>query len=124
MLRDLVLAEDILTAARLITIFTIGYDEAAFNADVKTQSATLHQLLIIGEAVKGLSADFRAQYTDVPWRDMRRMRDILIHRYHNVDLPTVWLTIVRDIPILIVALEPVALLAGESDSIDEGDDTL
>lgn len=80
--------------------------------------------MIIGEAVKGLSVEFRTQHAEVPWRSMSRMRDLLIHRYHNVDLPTVWLTIVRDIPILIVTLEPVAPRRNDGDSIDDGDDAL
>jgi len=119
--------------------------------------------MIIGEAVKGLSVEFRTQHAEVPWRNMSRMRDLLmmllanphygfrarqtacdhachrpvrraplrfassillIHRYHNVDLPTVWLTIVRDIPILIVTLEPVAPRRNDGDSIDDGDDAL
>lgn len=124
MQRDQMLTLDILAAARLIASFTAGYDEASFSADAKTLAAALHELMIIGGAVKGLSVEFRTQHAEVPWRNMSRMRDLLIHRYHNVDLPTVWLTIVRDIPILIVALEPVAPQASAGDSIDDGDDAL
>ena len=48
--RDLATVLDILAAARRVVAFIQGYDEEAFVADEKTQSATLHQLLIIGEA--------------------------------------------------------------------------
>jgi hypothetical protein len=37
--------------------------------DAKTQFAVLHQLLIIGEAVKRLSQEFRAAHPDVRDRD-------------------------------------------------------
>jgi uncharacterized protein with HEPN domain len=108
MQRDRALVLDILAAARLLIAFTDGYDEATFQADLKTQSATLHQLMIIGEAVKQLSDEFRVQHADIPWRDIGRMRDLLIHHYGNVDLHRVWLTVTQDIPALITALEPLA----------------
>jgi uncharacterized protein with HEPN domain len=124
MQRDQVLILDILAAGRMITSFTSGYDESSFNSDEKTQSATLHQLMIIGEAVKGLSIEFRAQHAEIPWRDMSRMRDILIHRYHNVDLHTVWTTVVQDIPTLLAAIEPLATSARDTDSVSSDSETL
>ncbi len=42
---------DIAQAARLILVFKEGMDKAAFLQDFKTQSAILHQLLVMGEAV-------------------------------------------------------------------------
>src|SRR5438067_563789 len=49
MQRDRAQVLDILAAARLLIAFTDGYDEATFQADLKTQLATLHQPMIIGE---------------------------------------------------------------------------
>ena len=43
---------DILKAARLAIEFKGPAEKAEFLEDAKTQSAVLHQLLIIGEAVK------------------------------------------------------------------------
>jgi len=43
---------DILKAARLAIEFKGPVEKAEFLGDAKTQSAVLHQLLIIGEAVK------------------------------------------------------------------------
>jgi uncharacterized protein with HEPN domain len=37
---------------------------------------------------------------------MARMRDMLIHSYGKVDLDEVWDTVTKDIPRLIVVLEP------------------
>jgi uncharacterized protein with HEPN domain len=58
----------ILKAARLAIEFKGLADKMAFLEDVKTQSAILHQLLIIGEAVKRISPEFRAAHPEVPWR--------------------------------------------------------
>jgi uncharacterized protein with HEPN domain len=107
MQRDLALVLDILAAARLIVAFTDGFDEMTFQTDLKTQSATVHQLMIIGEAVKQLSDGFRAQHASIPWRDIGRMRDLLIHHYDHVNLHAVWLTVTQDIPSLTASLEPL-----------------
>ena len=81
-------------------------DRAAFLGDIKTQSSVLHQLVIMGEAVKRLSADFRARNPQVPWALMAGMRDKLIHSYDIVDLEEVWQTANRDVPELLHWLEP------------------
>lgn len=48
---------DILKAARLAVEFREGMEKRAFFDDPKTQSAVLHQLLILGEAAKSLSSE-------------------------------------------------------------------
>jgi uncharacterized protein with HEPN domain len=48
---------------------------------LKTQSAVLHQFLIIGEAVKRLSFELRAARPEVPWKLTAGTRDKLIHFY-------------------------------------------
>lgn len=48
--RDAATLLDIVTAARLILEFKEGLDYPRFEADAKTQSAMIHQFLIIGEA--------------------------------------------------------------------------
>lgn len=105
MSRDSVILLDILRAARLSIEFLSGTDKPHFLKDAKTQSAVLHQLLLVGEAVKRLSEEFRSQYSDVPWAKIAGMRNVLIHRYDDVDLEEVWRTLERDIPALIVRLE-------------------
>lgn len=98
---------DIAQAARLILVFKEGMDKAAFLQDFKTQSAILHQLLIMGEAVKRLSQDFRDDHVEIPWTPIARMRDKLIHAYDIVDFDEVWNTVDTDVPELLSKLEPL-----------------
>jgi uncharacterized protein with HEPN domain len=78
-----------------------------FLGDAKTQSAVLHQLLIVGEAVKRLSPEFRAAHPAVPWRLIAGTRDKLIHFYEGVDLEEVWKMVTSDLPQLIRQIEPL-----------------
>jgi len=114
MLRDDATLLDIARAARLVLTFTAGIKQDAFVQDAKTQSAVLHQLMVIGEAVKRLSSEFRAAHGAVPWTLITGMRDKLIHAYNEVDLDEVWRTVERDVPGLLKRIEP--LLPDDSDS--------
>ena len=93
MSRDDAILVDLACAARLAREFVQGMDQAAFLADLKTQSAVLHQLLILGEAAKRLSQLFRDAHAHIPWPLITGMRDKLIHHYDVVDLGVVWETI-------------------------------
>ncbi len=99
---------DILRAARRAVAFKLGMRKRAFVRDEKTQSAIVHQLMILGEATKRLSAAYRARHPNIPWRMMAGMRDALIHEYDDVDLEEVWKTVSVDLPRLIAQLELLA----------------
>jgi len=99
--RDSAALLDIARAARLLIEFIGGMDRDTFLKDAKTQSAVLHQLLILGESVKRLSGEFRAGHPAIPWALIAGMRDTLIHEYNEVDLNEVWRTAQRDVPDLL-----------------------
>ena len=98
---------DLFRAARFVIKFRGGVDKSAFLNDPKTQSAILHQLLIIGEAAKRLSESFRASHPHIPWKKITGMRDKLIHDYDEADIEEVWNTVAVDVPTLITLLEPL-----------------
>ncbi len=105
--RDEAILLDIAHAAQLVLEFKQDLDKAAFINDIKTQSAILHQLMVLGEAVKRLSPEFRAHHPQVPWTLIAGMRDRLIHGYDVVDLNRVWKTAVADIPDLLALITPL-----------------
>jgi uncharacterized protein with HEPN domain len=95
----------IVAAAKRALAFLGGASFDSFLQDEKTQSAVLHQLLILGEAVKRLSDQVREQNPDVPWKKVAGLRDVLIHEYDTVDVEEVWRTVTTDIPKIIPKLE-------------------
>ena len=98
---------DIARAAHLILDFVQGTDRTAFRSDLKTQSAVLHQLMVLGEAVRRLPRSFRQRHVEIPWALVAGMRDKLIHAYDQVDLDEVWRTVEKDIPELLRLIEPL-----------------
>jgi uncharacterized protein with HEPN domain len=90
MSRDEGVVLDILNAAGLIREFIAGQDLTDFLADSKTCFAVLHQLVVIGEAAKRLSAEYRANHPEIPWREMAGLRDVVVHHYDEIDLVEIW----------------------------------
>jgi uncharacterized protein with HEPN domain len=93
-------------AAHLIQTFIQGMTKEAFLGDLKTPSAVLHQVMVLGEAVKWLSETFRERHPILPWALVAGIRDHLIHGYDAVDLEEVWKTATRDVPEVLIKLEP------------------
>ena len=99
----------ILKAARRIIEYTQGMRFEDFDADYKTQDASIRQLEIIGEATKRISPELRAKYPDIPWRGMAGMRDMLIHQYDEADFDIIWKTVSESIPDVMAKLEKISL---------------
>ena len=88
---------DILDAIEKIEKYS-SRGRQAFEEDELIQSWVLHQLQIIGEALRNISEDFRRNHTEIPWKETIGMRNILIHRYFELDANLVWTVVIRDLP--------------------------
>ncbi len=106
---DRVYLAHIRDAIQRIDAFTAGGRDA-FMADSMVQDAVIRNLEVIGEAVKGLSEELRVANTEIPWKQIAGMRDVLIHHYFGVKLETVWQVVVEHLPRL---NERVRQLLGE-----------
>jgi uncharacterized protein with HEPN domain len=62
------------------------------------RNAVAMSLLQIGELVTHLTDDFKTQYNDIAWKDIKAVRNIAAHDYENFDLEIIWKTITIDIP--------------------------
>ena len=75
-----------------------GHDWYASDPDGVPQLAAESLIVQIGENVARLSASTTEQYPQVPWSDIKRMRDRLAHHYEGTDYEAVWDTLVVDLP--------------------------
>lgn len=73
----------------------IKYEE--FERKEIVVSAVLRELQVIGEAAGKLSAEFRRSHPEIPYLDMKDMRNFLIHEYFDVNRKIVWDTCKRDL---------------------------
>lgn len=92
--------EDIVLACDRIASYTLGVTIDGLRANAMLADAVVRNLEVVGEAAKRLPDDLRARHTDVPWRKMAAMRDVLSHGYFGVDLDLVWDVVQKEIPVV------------------------
>ena len=90
--------EDIVESSALIAEYVQGMSYANWVKDRKTIDAVVRNLQIIGEAANHVPEDVRSRYNDVPWVQLRGMRNILIHEYFGVDTDILWRAVTEDVP--------------------------
>ena len=78
--------------------FTGNKTKDDFLEDVQLQDAVIRRIEIIGEASKNIPEEFKRNFQDVPWSEMARTRDKLIHGYFGVDLELTWDIVENDLP--------------------------
>jgi len=93
--------EDIIEAIEKIRTYTAEMSLEAFAADSKAVDAVIRNVEIIGEASRHLPRDICARFPEVPWDEMRGIRNVLIHEYFGIDVEVLWETIKRDLPPLL-----------------------
>ena len=97
-------------AAGDVCSFVQGLAKDDFLADKRTQQAVIMSLMTIGEAatkaMEGYAA-FTQAHPEVPWRNMRGMRNRMAHGYFDIDLHVVWETTQEWVPELLKQLPAV-----------------
>lgn len=96
-----------MTSAKLAINYISGKTKEEFLNDIQVQDSVVRRLEIIGEASRRLSDSTRTTLSQIPWRRMIGMRNIIIHEYDEVDLEVVWDTVQNALPPLISELEKV-----------------
>ena len=90
--------DDINDALDRIFQYVQGLDYVDWLKDQKTIDAVIRNLEVIGEAAAKVPQEIQDKYSDIPWYQMKGMRNILIHEYFGVDNEMLWNTIQDDLP--------------------------
>jgi len=99
--------EDILVAIERIQRYTDGMDLSSFSRDDRTVDAVVRNITVIGEAAGAVPEDVRRKYPELPWEEMRGIRNVIVHEYFGVSLPILWQTVTADLPPLIPLLKQI-----------------
>lgn len=61
---------------------------------------TAFSLAQIGELSGRISEELQNEYSDIPWRQIKGMRNIIIHDYNGINMNIIHETVANDIPTL------------------------
>ncbi len=75
---------DIQEAIARITKYT-SQGREKFDRNELVQTWVVHHLEIIGEATRSIPQDFKDLHPEIAWKQISRMRNILIHIYFGID---------------------------------------
>jgi uncharacterized protein with HEPN domain len=69
-----------------------------FGQDRKTVDAVIRNMTIIGEAAAHIPGEVTAAHPEVQWREMRAMRNLMVHQYFGVSDRILWDTVSTNLP--------------------------
>lgn len=96
----------IVTHIRHTLEYCDGLSQEDFMKNRQLQEACVFNVLQIGElAAKVIEMQLDLDHPEIVWRQMRGMRNRIVHDYDGIKLSIVWDTIKEDFPELLARLE-------------------
>jgi uncharacterized protein with HEPN domain len=93
--------------AREACTFVKGKRREDLDTDRMRTLALVRLLEIVGVAAGRLPGEFCTAHPEVPWAQIKALRNRLIHGYDSVDLDILWQILTGDLPPLIRKLEAI-----------------
>ena len=75
----------------------VGINKEMFDEDDDIKEIICFNIFQIGELAKGLTPEFISKYGNMPWKQIKGMRDVIGHKYGTIDINKVWETATNDI---------------------------
>jgi uncharacterized protein with HEPN domain len=98
---------DILEALSAVAQYVKGMSYEDFIADRKTVDAVIRNLIIIGEAAAHIPEEICQSNMEIPWPDMKALRNFVVHEYFGVSDKILWDTVQTDLPPLVPILKQI-----------------
>ena len=102
---DVVRLQHMLDASREAVSFAADRSREDLSRDRMLALSIVKCIEIVGEAASRISSETQKLAPQLPWQDIVRMRNRLIHAYFDIDFDRVWDTVLDDLPPLIAQLE-------------------
>ena len=87
--------------------YTQGMEFNTFTEDRRTVDAVVRNLIIIREAAVHVPEDICLKHPEVPWYDMRGVRNFVVHEYFKASDAVIWDTVQVDLPSLPALLKKI-----------------
>ncbi len=100
-------ARHMLQAAERILGYCAGVTEERFRADQQLLDAVVWNLTVLGEAAKNVPAKVEVQFPELPWSQMRGIRNRVVHGYDEIDVAIIWNVVRVELPPLVPLIERV-----------------
>lgn len=105
---------DMIGFAEKVMAYTDGLDQGKFVASGLNYDATVHNLILLGEAATHIPEHVRTFAGEIDWRQIIGTRNRLIHGYVGINNDIVWDIIQDEIPALIEQLNVLKKAADEN----------
>lgn len=89
-----------LEAIKNIEEFTHEVSREQLFHDKMRYFAVVKNIEIVGEAANMLTLEFKNSHTELPWKAITGMRNVIVHDYVNIHEDILWDTIQNDVPAL------------------------
>ena len=97
MLTDLQRIEHMIEAADSLLQFAANLTAAEYAASLEKQYAMKFAFVMLGEDAARISEEIQRMHPDIPWREIKGLRNIVAHAYDKTDDEIIWETVRRDI---------------------------
>jgi uncharacterized protein with HEPN domain len=87
--------------------FVAGMSYEPFRTDARTAKAVVWNISTIGEAVRHLPSVIVDAHREIPWAQMRAMRNEIVQGYDSIDYEIVWNVVQDELPPLAPLLQRV-----------------
>lgn len=94
-------------AAEIALQHVEGLSREEFFRSRLHQGAVVRELIVLGEAAKGVSPGLQMEHPEIPWRSISGFRDVLVHQYRGIDLGRVWEILRGDLPRVLRLIRPL-----------------
>jgi len=74
-------------------------DYDTFKGSTLVQDATIRNLQIMSESTQRISQTIKDSNSDIDWRRIAGLRNVLTHDYLSIDLEVVWNIVVQYLPV-------------------------
>jgi len=105
---------DMIGFAEKVVAYTDGMDQERFVASGLNYDATVHNLIMVGEAATHIPDHVRSFANDIEWRQVIGTRNRLILGYLGINDDVLWDIIQNEIPVLIEQLQALKKAADEN----------